>query len=272
MGRHCLLRLSAIRVARGVRPRVEGKPRTPLSSRVATRVSWSPLPTAPKLQERLGMQGKSQAGPHRGGTRVPLARPRSGAALGSSRGSTVGKLRAPGSIRHTVRHGWAERRVRVLFVCDHWGARVEASSCLHVLCVCALSHAWIPVRPCAREHARAVWTRACACLCVPGVLRPGDAHGSGVPASVSLCTGANAGPTVGPVGPAPALRLSPYFGCLSKKKVGQEPRFRSLPACVWGSVPGCTARPDYNLSCLGDPRRGGVVLAQGPPRCLRPQR
>ena len=29
--------------SRGVRPRLEGKPRTPLSSRVATRVSWSPL-------------------------------------------------------------------------------------------------------------------------------------------------------------------------------------------------------------------------------------
>ena len=28
---------------RGVRPRLEGTPRTPLSSRVATRVSWSPL-------------------------------------------------------------------------------------------------------------------------------------------------------------------------------------------------------------------------------------
>ena len=31
------------RLTRGVRPRLEGKPRTPLSSRVATRVSWSPL-------------------------------------------------------------------------------------------------------------------------------------------------------------------------------------------------------------------------------------
>ena len=30
-------------VIRGVRPRLEGKPRTPLSSRFATRVSWSPL-------------------------------------------------------------------------------------------------------------------------------------------------------------------------------------------------------------------------------------
>ena len=31
------------RLPRGVRPRLEGKPRTPLSSRVATRLSWSPL-------------------------------------------------------------------------------------------------------------------------------------------------------------------------------------------------------------------------------------
>ena len=31
------------RLPRGVRPRLEGKPRTPLSSRVATGVSWSPL-------------------------------------------------------------------------------------------------------------------------------------------------------------------------------------------------------------------------------------
>ena len=31
------------RLPRGVRPRLEGKPRTPLSSGVATRVSWSPL-------------------------------------------------------------------------------------------------------------------------------------------------------------------------------------------------------------------------------------
>ena len=31
------------RLPRGVRPRLEGKPRTPLSSRVATRICWSPL-------------------------------------------------------------------------------------------------------------------------------------------------------------------------------------------------------------------------------------
>ena len=37
------LRHRAWALPRGVRPRLEGKPRTPLSSRVATRVSWSPL-------------------------------------------------------------------------------------------------------------------------------------------------------------------------------------------------------------------------------------
>ena len=31
------------RLPRGVRPRLEGKPRTPLSSRVGTRICWSPL-------------------------------------------------------------------------------------------------------------------------------------------------------------------------------------------------------------------------------------
>ena len=34
---------NGIEIPRGVKPRLEGKPRTPLSSRVATRVSWSPL-------------------------------------------------------------------------------------------------------------------------------------------------------------------------------------------------------------------------------------
>ena len=39
------LRVSGLhfRLPRGVRPRLEGKQRTPLSSQVATRVSWSPL-------------------------------------------------------------------------------------------------------------------------------------------------------------------------------------------------------------------------------------
>ena len=43
------------RVTRGVRPRLEGKPRTPLSSRVTTGVSWSPLSGL-----RPGAQGASR--------------------------------------------------------------------------------------------------------------------------------------------------------------------------------------------------------------------
>ena len=46
---------------RGVRPRLEGKPRTPLPSRVATRVSWSPL------SARRGSQGASRAAPGKSG-------------------------------------------------------------------------------------------------------------------------------------------------------------------------------------------------------------
>ena len=41
------------RLPRGVRPRLEGKPRTPLSSRVATRVSWSPLSGLKLISFRL---------------------------------------------------------------------------------------------------------------------------------------------------------------------------------------------------------------------------
>ena len=46
------------RLPRGVRPRLEGKPRTPLSSRVATRVSWSPL---------SGLKGEGGGGARWGG-------------------------------------------------------------------------------------------------------------------------------------------------------------------------------------------------------------
>ena len=41
------------RLPRGVRPRLEGKTRTPLSSRVATRVSWSPLSILKGVQTPL---------------------------------------------------------------------------------------------------------------------------------------------------------------------------------------------------------------------------
>ena len=49
--------------ARGVRPRLEGKPRTPLSSRVATRVSWSPL---------SGLKGPQPPDPNPAELRLPL--------------------------------------------------------------------------------------------------------------------------------------------------------------------------------------------------------
>lgn len=163
---------------------------------------YSPPPPTPRP---LGEQWRSQAGPPRGGTWGPLYRPHPVAAFrphpvaafGSARGSMVGKLRAPGSTPHAARKVWAGRRLRVLFVCDYWEARVEASSCLHVR-VCAR---WAtPGYQCARVHvsmlARCghVHVHACVRLECCGL---GDAHGSGVPVPVSLCTRANAGPTVG---------------------------------------------------------------------------
>ena len=48
-------RRQSTRLPRGVRPRLEGKPRTPLSSRVATLVSWSPL-SKNKKTKRQGSQ------------------------------------------------------------------------------------------------------------------------------------------------------------------------------------------------------------------------
>ena len=50
------------RLTRRVRPRLEGKPRTPLSSRVATRVSWSPLSGLKGAPQLLAFSpGKEQA-------------------------------------------------------------------------------------------------------------------------------------------------------------------------------------------------------------------
>ena len=43
------------RLPRGVRPRLEGKQRTPLSSQVATRISWSPLSGLKGVEPRLPM-------------------------------------------------------------------------------------------------------------------------------------------------------------------------------------------------------------------------
>lgn len=175
---------------------------------------WVPAPDLERMaaiRHRPQLQGdwESSGGPRPGlpgeGLGAPLYRPHPAAAFrphpvaafGSARGSMVGKLRAPGSTPHAARKVWAGRRLRVLFVCDYWEARVEASSCLHVR-VCAR---WAtPGYQCARVHvsmlARCghVHVHACVRLECCGL---GDAHGSGVPVPVSLCTRANAGPTVG---------------------------------------------------------------------------
>ena len=86
------------RLPRGVRPRLEGKPRTPLSSRVATWISWSPLSglkrVKPPLQfgERTrdcspGQAGKE--GPHLARTGAFQGFTRAAAPVGVfSRGTT----------------------------------------------------------------------------------------------------------------------------------------------------------------------------------------
>ena len=59
---HDWRRQQPTRLPRGVRPRLEGRPRTPLSSRVATRVSWSPLSLRELLRVPLRSQGYCGAG------------------------------------------------------------------------------------------------------------------------------------------------------------------------------------------------------------------
>ena len=75
----------------GVRPRLEGKPRTPLSSRVATRVSWSPLSGLKGVQPPLpfGERTRDCSTGHAGKEGPQLARmgasqafPRAGAPVG----------------------------------------------------------------------------------------------------------------------------------------------------------------------------------------------
>ena len=86
------------RLPRGVRPRLEGKPRTPLSSRVATRVSWRPLSGLKGVQPPLpfgertrdwspGHAGKE--GPQLSSTGPSQGFPRAAAHVGVfSRGTT----------------------------------------------------------------------------------------------------------------------------------------------------------------------------------------
>ena len=103
----------AFQAPRGVRPRLEGKPRTALSSRVATRVSWSPLSILKGLQPPLpfgertrdcspGHAGKE--GPQLERTGASQVFPRAAAPVGFSpearRGSQGASRAAPGKSNH----------------------------------------------------------------------------------------------------------------------------------------------------------------------------
>ena len=104
------------RLTRGVRPHLQGKQRTPLSSRAATRISWSPLSglkgVKPPLQfaERTrdcspGQTGKE--GPHLKMTGTSRGFSRAAApVLGFSRGST-GSSGSLSCGNREVRSPWA---------------------------------------------------------------------------------------------------------------------------------------------------------------------
>ena len=91
------------RLPRGVRPRLEGKPRTPLSSRVATRFSWSPLSGLKGVQPPLpfGERTRDCSPGHAGKEGPQLARtgasqgfPRAAAPVGVFSRGTRGSLRS----------------------------------------------------------------------------------------------------------------------------------------------------------------------------------
>ena len=107
------------RLPRGVRPRLEGKPRTPLSSRVATSGSWSPLSGLKGVQPPLPFGERTRDYPDlsswaAAGTLPGLPQQGSDlsvcncpiptlATLGWSPGWTVNPVKAgPGYLGHTV--------------------------------------------------------------------------------------------------------------------------------------------------------------------------
>ena len=112
------------RLPRGVRPRLEGKPRTPLSSRVATRICCSPLSGLNGVQPALqfGERTRDWSPGHAGIEGPQLARtgasqgfPRAAAPVGVfSRGTTrisvslscgTREVRSPCAWRGGARHG-----------------------------------------------------------------------------------------------------------------------------------------------------------------------
>ena len=92
------------RLHRGVRTRLEGKPRTPLPSRVVTRVSWSPLSGLKGVQPPLpfGQRTRDCSPGHAGKEGPQLAR--TGASQGFPRAAAPvgvfsrGKTRISGSL------------------------------------------------------------------------------------------------------------------------------------------------------------------------------
>ena len=82
------------RLPRGVRPRLEGKPRIPVSSRVATRVSWSPLSGLKGVQPPLPFGERTRdCSPGHAGKRRPSAREDGGVSgVSSSCGARGGFL------------------------------------------------------------------------------------------------------------------------------------------------------------------------------------
>lgn len=193
-----------------------------------------------------GLTGEGRGSPHPATESCPR--------LGA--GSVVGKLRAPDFHSAPPRNVWAGRRVRVLFVCDYWGARVEASSCV---CVCARSAT--PGYQCARVRVSRpvlcghVLVHACA---VPECFGLVDAHDSSVPCTcefVYRSKGRGHSRRPGSV-QKPLPGDSAQTLAVSAQRSSQEPVSGSCPARGWGRVVARTARLDCNLGCNGSPDLG----------------
>ena len=88
------------RLPRGVRPRLEGKQRTALSSRARTRISWSPLSRLKGVQPTLQFGERTRdCSPGQAGKEGPqLAR------TGASQGTTL-KTPLRGEVRHSRSRG-----------------------------------------------------------------------------------------------------------------------------------------------------------------------
>ena len=112
------------RLPRGVRPRLEGKPRTPPSSRVATRVSWSPLSGLKGVQPPLqfGDRTRDCSAGHAGKEGPQLAR--TGASQGFPQAAVPVGVFSRGTTRFSGSLSCGAREVRS--TCGGDGDRVMA--------------------------------------------------------------------------------------------------------------------------------------------------